>query len=148
MAEDKAPKTRQQRLTEQFLFRGKVYGPGEGKKAALVEVPADFPDDDELKARAEKSRLRGMGGPSSPLSVSARSAKDAMLEQGEDVSGDEDDEEEADEQPVAVSSTGEPLYAEDSEGDGSLDESMSGSDENTPAKKRSRRAAKKAGKKR
>lgn len=144
-----APKTRQQRLTAQYLFRRKVYGPPEGKQAAMVEVPADFPTEDELKARAEKSQLSTLGGPSQPLSVSARSAKAAMLEEGEptDEYGEDEDE---DEQPVAVDARGEPLFAEDSEGDGSLDEAMAeSSDGGTPRKAggRAKRAAKKAGKK-
>lgn len=144
MAEVKkdSPKTRSQVLTEQYLFRGKVYGPGEGKKAARVDVPEDFPTEDELKERAEKARLGSLGGPSSPLSISARSAKaaKAMLEEGEDVSGEEGDEdEEVDEEPVALDAKGEPLYADDSEGDGSLDESMASEGGDKLAKRRGAR---------
>lgn len=136
---EKAPETRQQRLTEQYLFRRKIYGPPEGKKSALVEVPVDFPTEEELKARAEKTQLGNLGGPSTPLAISARSAKAAMLEEGEDIEDDETDEEEEDEQPVAVDAKGEPLYTADSTEDGSVEEAMEGG---PPVKKR-RAAAKK-----
>ena len=157
-----APKTRQQRLTAQYLFRRKIYGPPEGKAAAMVEVPADFPTEEELKAREQATQLSTLGGPSQPLSISARSAKAAkaaLLEEGEDIENDEelgaeDEEDEEDEdEPVAVDARGEPLYTEDSTEDGSLDESMAattGEDEGgTPRKRsgRAKRAAKKSGKK-
>lgn len=148
---EKAPETRQQRLTEQYLFRRKIYGPPEGKKSAMVEVPADFPTEEELKARADKAQLKTLGGPSSPLSISARSAKAAMLEEGEDIEDDETDEDDEEEQPVAVDAKGEPLYPEDSEGDGSLDESMAASTEGGAPRKaggKAKRAAKKSSKKR